>query len=136
MISDNPVVHFEMPYRDRDRIERFYQRAFGWKTQPLGPEMGDYVLALAGASDAKGRPTEPGRINGGFFPRREEMPGQHPSVVIAVESIEAAMNAVRSAGGKVFGKPMDIPGVGRFVAFEDSEGNRLSLLQAESQRSG
>ena len=29
----NPVVHFELPYDDRERIARFYQSAFGWKLQ-------------------------------------------------------------------------------------------------------
>ena len=38
------VVHFEMPYKDRERAERFYAAAFGWAHQFLGPQMGDYVL--------------------------------------------------------------------------------------------
>lgn len=25
----NPVVHFEMPYEDRERLVEFYTRAFG-----------------------------------------------------------------------------------------------------------
>ena len=41
----NPVVHFEMPYDDRARMARFYETAFGWKTQSLGEEMGNYVTA-------------------------------------------------------------------------------------------
>ena len=40
----NPVVHFEMPYKDRERAARFYAAAFGWTHQMLGPEMGDYML--------------------------------------------------------------------------------------------
>ena len=35
----NPVVHFEMPAEDRKRMAEFYTRAFGWRTQMLGPEM-------------------------------------------------------------------------------------------------
>ena len=38
------VVHFEMPYKDRERAARFYAAAFGWAHQMLGPEMGDYLL--------------------------------------------------------------------------------------------
>ena len=34
----NPVVHFEMPYRDRDRAARFYADVFGWKMDKLGPD--------------------------------------------------------------------------------------------------
>ena len=38
------VVHFEMPYQDRDRAARVYEAAFGWQTEKLGPEMGHYLL--------------------------------------------------------------------------------------------
>jgi uncharacterized protein len=124
----NPVVHFELPYESRERIARFYQSAFGWQIQMLGEEMGNYVLATTATSDVKpGAPA--GAINGGFYPQKPDWPAQHPSVVIAVEDLEAAMKRVASAEGKVLGDPMDIPGVGRYVAFFDTEGNRLSMLQ-------
>jgi predicted enzyme related to lactoylglutathione lyase len=127
-IAMNPVVHFEMPYDDRERIARFYRAAFQWKLEMLGAEMGNYVLATTAEKDAK--PDEPrGAINGGFFPRSADMPGQHPSVVIGVEDIQASMKAVKAAGGEVLGTPMEIPGVGQYVAFHDTEGNRLSMLQ-------
>ena len=70
-----PVVHFEMPAEDRDRMAAFYQKAFGWKTQMLGPEMGDYVLVTTAESDVKpGAPS--GAINGGFFPRKPDWPAR------------------------------------------------------------
>ena len=124
----DPVVHFELPYDDRDRIIRFYQSAFGWELQKLGEEMGDYVLATTATDDAK--PDAPaGAINGGFFPRKPDWPAQHPSVVIGVKDIKASMSAVAAAGGQVLGEPMEISGVGSYVSFHDSEGNRLSMLQ-------
>lgn len=122
------VVHFEMPYDDRTRMARFYEAAFGWATQALGPEMGSYVLATTTESDQKG-PKSPGAINGGFYPRNPEWPAQHPSVVVAVADIAAAMKRVAAAGGKVLGDPMDIPGVGKYVSLFDTEGNRISMLQ-------
>ena len=39
------------------------------------------------------------------------------------------MKKVAGAGGKVLGEPMQIPGVGQYVAFFDTEGNRVSMLQ-------
>lgn len=39
----NPVVHFEMPYDNRERMAGFYQAAFGWHPRMLGAEMGHYV---------------------------------------------------------------------------------------------
>jgi predicted enzyme related to lactoylglutathione lyase len=51
-------------------------------------------------------------------------------VVIAVDDIAKAMKKVAEAGGQVLGEPMEIPGIGKYVAFKDTEGNRVSLLQA------
>lgn len=124
----DPVVHFELPYDDRARIVRFYEAAFGWKLEQLGEDMGNYVLATTAEKDAKpGTPA--GAINGGFFPRKDDWPAQYPSVVVGVQDIAAAMKKVKAAGGEVLGEPMRIPGIGDYVAFFDSERNRLSMLQ-------
>jgi uncharacterized protein len=124
----NPVVHFEMPYDDQSRMSTFYQQAFGWQTQSLGAEMGDYVLATTTETEDD-RPKTPGAINGGFFPKKPDWPEQHPSVVIAVDSIDASIDKVRRAGGTVLGEPTEIPGVGKYVSFTDTEGNRVSMLE-------
>jgi predicted enzyme related to lactoylglutathione lyase len=125
----NPVVHFEMPYDERERVARFYASAFGWQTQMLGAQMGHYITAATADTGADGRPLHPGAINGGFFPRKPDWPAQHPSVVIAVDDIHAAMERVSQAGGTVLGEPMQIPGIGHYVSFMDTEENRVSLLQ-------
>jgi uncharacterized protein len=123
-----PVVHFEMPAEDRDRMTGFYEEAFGWKAQKLGPEMGNYVIVTTTETDAKpGAPA--GAINGGFFPKKADWPAQVPAIVIAVKDIKAAMRKVGQAGGKVLGEPMEIPGIGQYVSFFDTEGNRVSMLQ-------
>jgi uncharacterized protein len=124
----NPVVHFEMPYRDRDRAARFYAAAFGWKMEKLGPEMGNYVVATTAEADAKpGAPA--GAINGGLFAHKTNWPAQYPGIVIAVEDLAAAIARVNRAGGEVLGEPMAIPGVGDYVAFFDTERNRHSMLK-------
>jgi predicted enzyme related to lactoylglutathione lyase len=124
----NPVVHFEMPYENRTRLARFYESAFRWQLQLLGEEMGNYVLATTTETDENG-PKVPGTINGGLFPKKPDWPAQHPSVVIAVDDIDESMRRVTDAGGTVLGQPMEIPGVGRYVSFTDTEGNRVSMLQ-------
>jgi predicted enzyme related to lactoylglutathione lyase len=129
----NPVVHFEMPYESRERIAKFYGSAFGWQIQIFGGETGDYVLATTAVSDAKpGTPA--GAINGGFYPKKPDWPAQYPSVVIAVGDIRESMNKVIRAGGKVLGEPMDIPGIGLYVSFLDTEGNRNSMLQPDPRQ--
>ena len=124
----NPVVHFEMPYEDRDRMAKFYSAAFGWQMQMLGEDMGNYVLAATIESDEKG-PKKAGAINGGFYPKNPEWPAQYPSVVIAVTDIKEAMAKVAGVGGQILGEPMAIPGVGLYVSFFDTERNRVSMLQ-------
>ena len=39
------------------------------------------------------------------------------------------MKAVEAAGGKIMGEQMDIPGVGLYVSFRDTEGNIVGMLQ-------
>jgi predicted enzyme related to lactoylglutathione lyase len=91
--------------------------------------MDNYVLARTTESDGEGWPKKVGRINGGFFPKKPDWPAQYPSIVIAVDDINASMAKVRDSGGKVLGEPMRIPGVGEYVSFFDTEGNRVSMLQ-------
>lgn len=139
MAKMSPVVHFEMGYNDRERMKKFYSDAFGWQMQQFGEDMGNYVVAMTTESSADGRPTMPGAINGGFYAKTDS-PGSHaPSVVISVDDINAAVEAVKKGGGKILGgmtpegektmEPTMIPGVGLWISFEDTEGNRVSLLQ-------
>ncbi len=130
----NPVVHFEIPYDDAERVARFYQSAFGWETQALGPQMGNYVLATTSTKISPRPGAMAGAIDGGLFTRQPQ--GQHPSVVIGTLELRESMRRVAEAGGQVLGEPMDIPGVGAYVAFLDSEGNRLSMLQPLMQPQG
>ena len=125
------VMHFEMPYKDRDRAATFYADAFGWTSEKLGPEMGDYLLvttALPGERANMPPQAAPGAINGGLFPFKADWPMQYPSVVIDVDDLEAAMARVAVAGGEMLGEPMEIPGIGRYVSFVDTEGNRNSMM--------
>lgn len=124
----DPVVHFEMPFEDPKRLTSFYKSAFGWKMQSMGAEMGDYVVASTTESGPQGRPSTPGTINGGFYPKANSA-YQAPSVVIGVGNIKKAMEKIAKAGGTILGEPMGIPGVGQYVSFTDTEGNRASILQ-------
>ena len=124
----NPVVHFEMPAEDRARMVAFYQKVFGWKTEQMGPEMGNYVVVSTGETK-DGRPTQPGTINGGFYQKTEDPLSHAPSVVIAVENIDEHVKKVLAAGGKILRMPEEIPGIGRWASFQDTEGNRVSMLQ-------
>ncbi len=125
----NSVIHFELPATDREQSAQFYEKAFGWTLQRMGEDMGNYIMAQTGPTDADGMIQKPGVINGGIYEPTKEMGPQHPSVVIGVDDIQKHMGIVRDAGGTVLGEPTEIPGVGTFVAFKDPAGNQLSMLQ-------
>ena len=121
----NRVVHFEIEAADRERAKKFYAQAFGWDLQQMGEDMGSYVVVITGD------PKEPGGINGGIF---GTAPGAGKelnaySCVIGVDNLRQAMDKVKSAGGQLFGEPMDIPAVGTFIRCKDTEGNIFSMLQ-------
>ncbi len=135
----NPVVHFEMGYEDRERMKKFYETAFSWTMQQMGAEMGNYVVAQTAETDANGMVKTPGTINGGFYQKTENPLSHAPSVVIAVQNIEQSMKDVVAAGGKILGgmnqdgshtdQPTMIPGIGLWISIQDTEGNRVSMLQ-------
>lgn len=136
----NPVVHFEMGYKDKARMVKFYETVFGWKTQLMGAEMGNYVVARTTETDENGMVQTKGAINGGFYQKTDDPLSQAPSIVVSVDDIQVAVKAVEAAGGKILGatnekgehtlEPQMIPGVGLWISVMDSEDNRFSILQA------
>lgn len=120
-------------------MKKFYSTAFGWKMQQFGEEMGSYVVAQTAETDDKGMVKTPGTINGGFYAKSDNPTSQAPSVVISVDDIKQAVEDVKKAGGKMLGgmqadgaktmEPTMIPGVGLWISIEDTDGNRVSMLQ-------
>ena len=126
----NPVVHFELPYKDATRIKEFYSNSFAWNVTDLGEESGNYILAQTAEKDAKpGFPA--GSIDGGFYPVKPEWPSQYPSIVIGVKNIDESISLIKQNGGTVLGEPMTIPNFGIYVSFIDTEGNRNSIIQPQ-----
>ncbi len=135
MTKMNPVVHFEMPSKDNKRVSDFYSNVFGWKMNQMGADMGNYLLAQTTETDENMMVKTPGAINGGFFKYQAATGYNMPHLVISVDNLEESMKMVEKAGGKIIGgstgpgKIDDIPGVGRYISFEDSEGNHVGMLQ-------
>jgi len=93
----NKVVHFEIPFDDKQRAMRFYGDMFGWKLVDM-PQM-NYVLASSVEVDEQQMPKEPGAINGGLFQRPKDAP--HPTIYVAVESVDGTIRKVEAAGGTI-----------------------------------
>ena len=129
-MKSDPVVHFEMPAKDKKRVAEFYSKVFGWNMQQLGEEMGSYILAQTAETDEKTMMMKrPGAINGGFFEYKDEELYRVPHLVIAVENLDESIKKVEEAGGKIDTKKMEIQGIGMYVSIKDSEGNIIGMLQ-------
>ncbi len=130
MTAYQSVVHFEMPAKDKKRASGFYSKVFGWNMTQTDETLGNYLLATTTDTDPKtGMIRNPGAINGGFFDYRDDELNRVPHIVISVDNLEASIKTVNESGGKVLTDILDIPGVGRYVSFRDSEDNIVGMLQ-------
>ena len=127
------VVHFEIPFDDRDRARRFYEDVFGWQMQQM-PEMGGYTLVMSGPS-GDGGPTEPGFINGGMLSRQDSA-ASGPVVVVDVDSIEATLTRIGGLGGSTVVGKTPVGDMGFAAYFTDPEGNVRGLWENAPQGGG
>ena len=128
-MKSSPVVHFEMPAKDRKRVCEFYTKTFGWNMKQMGADMGNYVLAGTTETDENNMVKTPGTINGGFFDYKDDELNRVPHLVISVDDLKESIKAVTKSGGKIMGEQTDIPGIGLYVSFRDTEDNIVGMLQ-------
>jgi uncharacterized protein len=122
------VVHFEITADDVGRAKEFYASSFGWNLQDV--DMGNgatYTTVTTVPVDERMMPTEPGAINGGLMKRSSETPS--PVITVGVDSVDDALKRVEAAGGSVITPRTEIPGMGAFAYFTDTEGNTLGLWE-------
>ena len=90
--------------------------------------MGLYTLAMTTPVDEKTQaPTEPGAINGGLMKRAADTPS--PVITIEVDGIDDALKKIEAGGGSTVQARTEMPGIGAFAYFKDSEGNVMGLFE-------
>ncbi len=112
------IIHFEIPAENPERAIEFYSKVFGWKIEKWEGEY-DYWLVEAGEED------EPG-INGAIMPKES---GSTISDVINVDSYDDFARKIVAEGGKMLTEKMTIPDMGYTGAFQDTEGNVMSIIE-------
>ncbi len=120
------VVHFELPFEDQARAEKFYQDVFGWKTMSM-PGMG-YVMAYSAEVDEQHMTKESGRINGGMFQRQEPFKG--PVIILNVEDLDAKLEQVASHGGQIIRGKQTVGDMGWVAYVNDSENNLIGIWES------
>jgi predicted enzyme related to lactoylglutathione lyase len=104
----------ELPARDLGAAKAFYEAVFGWTLTDFGPT---YSCTMTGSVDL------------GLQGDLNEAPAA-PLPVIRVDDLEAALAAVKLAGGTVTRPIFGFPG-GRRFHFRDPNGLELAIMQAE-----
>ena len=114
---------FEIPVRDLDRAQRFYETLFNrpLRREAMGPET---TLAVFPYQQDSG-------VGGCLFAgANAPKPTTVPSVVYlnAEPSLNVVLARLPEAGGKLLLPRVELPeGMGAFAHIEDSEGNRVGL---------
>ena len=121
----NKVVHFEIPFDDQTRAQKFYSDVFGWQINKFGDM--DYWMAMTCECDQNMMPKESGAINGGLLKRDES--GKTPVLVIDVPNIEDHLKKIESAGGKIVMPTMKVGDFGLYARISDTEGNVIGVWQ-------
>jgi predicted enzyme related to lactoylglutathione lyase len=120
------VVHFEIPTDDEGRARDFYASIFGWQLRTM-EEMGYTTVVTTPVDEQTQLPTEPGAINGGLVKRTAETPV--PVITVDVESIDDSLKQIESSGGSTVTPRTEIPGMGSYAYFKDTEGNVVGLWE-------
>ncbi len=113
MKETGKINYVEIPSRDIEATKAFFSAAFGWSFVDYGPE----YVAIQNAG-----------LDGGFFKSDKVASTDNGSVLVVLYSsdLEATVEAVKSAGGRVVQDIFSFPG-GRRFHFSDPTGNEYAV---------
>ena len=127
---ENSVAHFEIYADDPEKLSQFYTSLFQWTIEPMKGM--DYRWIKTLETDEKGRPTEPGGINGGMMKRPAGYEGHAWINYVNVKSLEVTMERAQKLGAKLMKGKSAVPGMGWFAMFIDPQGNPFAIWQMDS----
>ena len=110
----NPVVHFDIGCRDREKSDEFYSQLFGWKTTDYGP--------LSKKIDTESSDGIQGHITS-----LGHEPHNYVTIYVEVAELEEYLTKVVALGGEVMIPATEIPGGGHFAWIKDLDGNIIGL---------
>jgi uncharacterized protein len=128
MNSMKPVVHFEIPMDDSERAKKFYASVFDWRLEDMPFQDDVYTFAITTPIDENNMNTETGAINGGMIKRDRDL--KNPVITIGVPSIDEYVKKIEAEGGKVIVPKGEVPDMGYYAYFKDTEGNVMGLWES------
>ena len=119
----NAINWFEIPARDIDRAQRFYETLLGapMRRESMGPEK---TLAVFGYTAESG-------VGGCVMSGPGLAPAGTSGALVylnATPSLDTVLGRLEGAGGRLLTPKVTLPdGMGVFAHIQDSEGNRVGL---------
>lgn len=117
-----PIVHVEFKSSDFARTSAFYAKLFDWQTQ----QNASASYMKADSSDGP---------SGGWV-RADLVQAPGPIAYLPVDDLEAKLDEVEEAGGRVLVRSMPFAGGGEVGLFADPDGNVLGLWQRKNAVGG
>src|SRR5262245_31214548 len=116
------IVHIEFKSSDFARTSAFYAKLFDWQTEQNASA--SYMKA-----DSADGPS-------GGWVRADLVQSPGPIAYLVVDDLEAKMDAVEKAGGRVLVRSMPFAGGGEVGLFADPDGNVLGLWHRKNAGGG
>jgi predicted enzyme related to lactoylglutathione lyase len=113
-------THIEIPADDPGRATHFYGELFGWKFADEIPGFEGYHMFSTPVGD-KGM--------AGAIGKRGEMAPEKVRAYVHVDSIDDTLARVTRLGGSTLEPKAEVPGMGWYAVFTDTEGNELALWE-------
>jgi uncharacterized protein len=119
IVLGKPIVHFEIPVTDSEKMSQFYGDLFDWKIDKQDmPGMDYWMIETTGQGMTD--------LRGGMYPKQGN---ESPRFYVGVEDIDQHTERFKQAGGSVLVEKQEVPGFGWAVIGSDPEGNVLGLFQ-------
>jgi predicted enzyme related to lactoylglutathione lyase len=117
------VYHFDIPVDDANRAQQFYKNVFGWDMKKVESQVEPKVeLWMCETEDKNGKKG----ITGGMM-KRDTLPTV--TNYILVNSIDEYISKINKSGGRVTVQRTEIPNIGFYAMFLDSENNLFGLFE-------
>lgn len=120
------IKHFESPADDIQRAVGLYRDIFNWELEkwanPENPNMDYWFIKTKDEKGILG-------ISGGMMKRQSS--DHKVTNYITVGSIDEYTIKITEKGGKIVIPKTEIPNMGYFTVFLDSEGNMLGLYEGK-----
>ncbi len=113
MLTDRRINYLELPARDFDAVQTFYEKAFGWSFTDYGPEY---------------RAFNDGGLDGGFYKSEARSSAENGAALIVMYAtdLEQTKDRVLASGGSIIKDIFAFPG-GRRFHFADPNRNELAV---------